>query len=250
MSLAGRPFTIRQAFLDDVAKSELAPSIAGMKAALLVMHAPLDATVSIDNAGEVFQAARHPKSFVTLDGADHLMTRAEDAEYAAEVISVWAARYLDIRQPVPPAGAPEGVVRVSESDPGGFLQDVGAGPRHHTLADEPVAFGGTDRGMTPYQFLAAGLGACTSMTIRMYARRKKWPLGHVCVDVTHDKVHAEDCEECESAGAKIDRFTRVIRLEGTLDGDQRQSLLAIADKCPVHRTLSEKNRIKTVLAET
>ncbi len=247
VSLAGRPFTIRKSFLDDVDQAQLAPAIGSLNAALLVMHAPRDATVGIDNASGIFLAARHPKSFVTLDDADHLISRAEDAEYAAEVISTWAGRYLGIRQPSPPPGAPEGIVRVAEADPDGFLQDINAGPVLHALADEPLTYGGTNRGMSPYQFLSAGLGACTSMTVRMYARRKKWPLTHVSVDITHDKVHAQDCETCETTEGKIDRFTRRICLEGDLSEDQRQSLLAIADKCPVHRTLHAEIDIVTTL---
>ena len=207
VSLAGRKFTIRKEFLDDVDKSQLAPALHAMKAALLVMHGPRDQTVGIANAAAIFDAATHPKSFVTLDDADHLITDPEIAEYAAGVIAAWAGRYLGIRQPAPPPGAPEGVTRVAEADPDGFLQDIAAGPRHHALADEPLAYGGTNQGMSPYQFLAAGLGACTSMTIRMYARRKQWPLTHVEVDVTHDKVHAQDCETCEGSNNKIDRFT-------------------------------------------
>ena len=249
VNLAGRPFRIRKEFIDDVSAANLQPAIAKLGRALLVMHAPLDETVGIDSASQIFLAARHPKSFVTLDNADHLISRAADAEYAAEVIATWAARYLDIRQPAPPPGAPEGVVRVEEADPRGFLQDVNAGPRHHTLADEPETYGGTNKGMTPYQFLSAGLGACTSMTIRMYARRKKWPLDHVSVDVTHDKVHAQDCESCEAANNKIDRFNRIIHLAGDLDRDQRQKLLEIADKCPVHRTLEGTIDVVTVLAD-
>ncbi|MCF6239018.1 MAG: OsmC family protein, partial [Candidatus Marinimicrobia bacterium] len=137
---------------------------------------------------------KHPKSFITLDNADHLITRAADAEYAADLIATWVGQYIDLTPPAPPPGAPEGIVRVSEADPDGFLQDIQSGPDHHTQADEPLAFGGTDRGMSPYGFLAAGLGACTAMTIRMYARRKRWPLRHVSVDISHSKVHAQDAE--------------------------------------------------------
>ncbi|MGV6812429.1 MAG: bifunctional alpha/beta hydrolase/OsmC family protein [Brevirhabdus sp.] len=247
VNLGGRPFTIDRAFVEDVDAENLAPRITALKAALLVMHAPLDTVVGIENAAAIFTAARHPKSFVTLDAADHLITQAEDAEYAAEVIAAWSARYLDLRPPAPPPGAPEGVVRVSEADAQGFLQDVNAGPMHHTLADEPVAYGGTNRGMTPYGFLSAGLGACTSMTIRMYARRKGWPLAHVWVDVMHDKMHAQDAGN--GSEAKLDHFTREIHLEGDLDPEQRQRLLEIADKCPVHRTLEAKAHIITKLAD-
>ncbi len=246
VELGGRPIRIGRKFVEDVRAENLAPKISGLKRALLVLHAPRDDTVGIDNATEIFKAAKHPKSFVTLDSADHLVTDPGDAEYAAGVIAAWAQRYLDLKHPAPPPGAPEGVVRVCEVDPDGFLQDVHAGPHHYVRADEPEAYGGTDRGMSPYGFLASGLGACTSMTIRMYARRKGWPLDHVSVDVTHDKVHAQDADG--SSPAKIDSFVRTIRLRGNLGDDQRQRLLEIADKCPVHRTLEQTSRIETRLA--
>ena len=246
VTLGGRPFTIGRDFVRDIKAENLAPAIANLKRALLVLHAPGDTIVGIENASQIFLAAKHPKSFVTLDDADHLISRASDAEYAAEVIAAWLARYLDIETPKPPKGAPEGIVRVTEAEPSGFLQDINAGPLHHTLADEPAAYGGTNRGMTPYGFLAAGLGACTSMTIRMYARRKKWPLTGISVDVTHDKVHAQDA--AAGGTTKADQFTRRIRLTGDLDPEQRQRLLEIADKCPVHRTLEKSSVVNTSLA--
>ncbi|NDW47648.1 bifunctional alpha/beta hydrolase/OsmC family protein [Ruegeria sp. PrR005] len=244
--LGGRPFRIGRQFVQDITESALQPAIADLRAALLVLHAPRDETVSIDNAAQIFVAAKHPKSFVTLDDADHLISRPRDAEYAAEVIAAWAGRYVDLTPPAPPPGAPEGIVRVTEADAEGFLQDVQAGPDHHALADEPLSYGGTDRGMSPYGFVSAGLGACTSMTIRMYARRKGWPLEGVSVDVCHDKVHAQDADT--GASGKIDSFTRVIKLSGPLDTEQRQRLLEIADKCPVHRTLEANARIVTRLS--
>ena len=248
VKLAGRPFTIKREFLEDIDQTELQPAIANLKKALLVLHAPGDVTVGIENAAEIFMAAKHPKSFVTLDDADHLISRAEDAEYAADVIAAWSARYLDLKKPPAPIGAPEGIVRVSEGDPDSFIQDVQAGPKLHMLADEPEAVGGSGLGMTPYQFLAAGLGACTSMTIRMYARRKKIPLTHVSVDVTHDKVHASDCDTCYSENGKVDIFKRIIRLEGDLTGEQQTRLLEIADRCPVHRSLEGEIKVETTQA--
>ena len=247
MSLGGRTVRIGRQFADDVAAERLEPAIAGLNRALLVLHAPRDEVVGIDNATAIFKAARHPKSFVTLGEADHLVSDPADAEYAAEVIAAWSGRYLGLKSPPPPPGAPEGIVRVSEIDPEGFLQDVQHGPHHHALADEPEAYGGSNRGMSPYGFLAAGLGACTSMTIRLYARRKGWPLAHVRVDVTHDKVHAQDAEH--GASLKVDRFIREITLEGGLEADQRARLLAIADKCPVHQTLTRSSKVETRLLD-
>ncbi|WP_420863783.1 alpha/beta fold hydrolase [Algirhabdus cladophorae] len=247
LTLGGRPFRINKAFLDDIAAEKLEKALGGLNAALLVLHAPTDAIVGIENASAIFMAAKHPKSYVTLDSADHLISNPEDAEYAAEVIAAWSARYLDLRPPAPPIGAPEGVILVTEADKNGYLQDINAGAFHHTQADEPLAYGGTNKGMSPYGFLAAGLGACTSMTIRMYARRKGWPLDNVRVEVRHNKVHAQDAEN--RAGANVDEFQRLIHLDGPLDPEQRARLVEIADKCPVHKTLERRSEVKTVLAD-
>ena len=244
VELGGRAIKIGAGFVEDVSARKLEPALKNLKKSLLVLHAPMDATVGVENATQIFTHAKHPKSFVTLCDADHLITRPKDAEYAADVISAWASKYLDLKPPAPPIGAPEGVLRVREADADGFLQDIHLGHRFHMQADEPIAYGGTDKGMTPYGFLSAGLGACTSMTIRMYARRKKWPLTHVWVDVKHDAMHAQDADGGHS---KIDQFVRDIHLEGDLDEEQRARLLEIADKCPVHKTLESSADIKTRL---
>ncbi|WP_179380316.1 bifunctional alpha/beta hydrolase/OsmC family protein [Jannaschia marina] len=247
--LGGRKLRIGKGFVEDISGQNLESAIGALKPALLVLHAPRDETVGIDSATRIFLAAKHPKSFVTLDEADHLVTNPADAEYAADVIAAWATKYLDLRRPAPPIGAPEGVTRVSEIAPDGFAQDiVASGGKHHIKADEPVAYGGTDRGLSPYQLMAASLGACTSMTLRMYARRKKWPLEGVTVDVTHDRMHAQDAPS--ASGERIDRFRRIIRLCGPLDAEQRARLLEIADRCPVHRTLETGATVETVLEET
>ena len=247
VDLGGRPFQIGRKFVEDVAAGQLTPAIDTLNAALLVMHAPRDAIVSIDNASQIFLAAKHPKSFVTLDQADHLITRASDAEYAADVIAAWVRRYVALNPPAPPPGAPEGIVRITEADPDGFLQDVTSGQTHHILADEPEAYGGTNRGLTPYGLVSAGLGACTSMTIRMYARRKGWPLTNVSVDISHNKVHAQDAET--AVNNRVDQFERRIKLDGPLDAEQRNKLLEIADKCPVHRTLEAGAEVVTTLVD-
>ncbi|SFI45083.1 bifunctional alpha/beta hydrolase/OsmC family protein [Jannaschia pohangensis] len=249
VKLGGRKLRIGKGFVDDVTNTKLTDAIAALKPALLVLHAPRDEIVGIQSATQIFTAARHPKSFVTLDDADHLITRASDAEYAADVIAAWVTRYLDLRRPAPPIGAPEGVTRVTETAPDGLAQDiVASGGKHHLVADEPAAYGGTDRGLSPYQLLAASLGACTSMTLRMYARRKKWPLEGISVDVTHDRMHAQDAPS--ASGERIDRFRREIVLTGPLDDQQRKRLMEIADRCPVHKTLETGAVVETVLRET
>ena len=242
VSLGGRPFTIGKGFIEDISETSLNAAAANLHAALLVMHAPLDAVVGIENATQIFTAARHPKSFVTMDGADHLITSAADAEYAADTIATWARRYITLAEPAPQSDIPEGILRVTEADADGFLQDIQSGA-HHVLADEPASFGGTNRGLTPYGLMSAGLGACTSMTIRMYARRKKWPLTGVHVDISHAKQH-----DPQAPNNKIDAFHRTITLRGDLDDAQRARLLEIADKCPVHKTLEAGAKVETSLA--
>jgi putative redox protein len=246
VSLAGRTFTIKKQFLDDIAAVRLKEAIGGLRKALLVMHAPFDQVVDIDNAAEIFLAAKHPKSFVSLDKADHLLTRREDAVYAADVIAAWASRYVGSQTSPAPAAAEDGAVVVRENGVGLLSQDIVTG-RHLMHADEPASAGGNDTGLTPYQLLSAALGACTSMTLRLYANHKKWPLERVGVTVRHDKIHAADCAECETKEGKVDSFAREIELTGPLDEAQRTRLLEIADKCPVHRTLHSEVQITTRL---
>ncbi|MCO4772504.1 MAG: OsmC family protein [Deltaproteobacteria bacterium] len=250
VQLAGRRFCIRREFLEDLeAVSGLGP-IATLRRALLVMHSPLDKVVGIQNAKRIYTAAKHPKSFVTLDDADHLLTSARDAEYAARMIAVWVERYLDddetaIPEPGDPGPAvPEGEVHTATGS-GGFRTEVKAG-RHRMIADEPASVGGTDEGPTPYGYLLAALGACTSMTLRMYAERKGWPLEEACVHLTHAKVHALDSE---GRTGRIDRIERTLELRGPLDVEQRARLVEIADKCPVHRTLHGDPEVVTHLSE-
>jgi uncharacterized OsmC-like protein/alpha/beta superfamily hydrolase len=255
VQLAGRPFTIRQQFVDDLRNHVITDRVATMKRPLLVLHSPIDNTVSIDHASEIFGAARHPKSFVSLDGADHLLSDRADAAFAAAMIGAFADRYIVDESgalDAPRASAP---VVVSETSQGPFLNHVVVG-RHRLLADEPESIGGFDAGPSPYDFLGAALGACTSMTLRMYADRKSVPLDRVTVAVTHGKVHANDCEECAENGAlsgrsgMIDRFERVITVAGDeLTDEHRAKLLEIADKCPVHRTLESASAIVTRLAD-
>jgi uncharacterized OsmC-like protein/pimeloyl-ACP methyl ester carboxylesterase len=242
VDIGGRPFTIRKQLLEDLARHDPAKTIGSLRKALLILHSPRDLIVDINNAASIFMAAKHPKSFISLDNADHLLSRAEDAAYAAEVLAAWASRYLEQDTERVPG------VRVMEAGHGKFAQDVIAG-RHRLRADEPESAGGMDTGPSPYELLAAALGACTAMTIRMYADHKKIPLEHVTVDLAHDKIHAADCAECETREGRIDRIERVITIEGDLDPEQRTKLLAIANKCPVHRTLHAEVYIPTRLAD-
>jgi uncharacterized OsmC-like protein/alpha/beta superfamily hydrolase len=242
VALAGRPFRIRKEFLDDVSEQKLEACLAGLRRALLVLHSPTDDIVGIDNASAIFLAAKHPKSFVSLAGADHLLSKRTDAVYVAEVIAAWSERYLDM---VPqPDEAPLDGVLVGETGNGKFEQSIVAG-KHRYLADEPTSVGGNGSGPSPYEYLLAGLGACTSMTIRLYADLKKIPLRRASVRLKHDKIHAVDCEHCETKEGKIDRIDREITLEGDLSVEQRARLMEIADKCPVHRTLHGEIDIRT-----
>jgi putative redox protein len=243
VALAGRPFRIRREFLDDVAEQNLTQRIAVLRKALLVLHSPVDQVVGIDNASCIFGAARHPKSFVSLDDADHLLGRRSDAVYVAKVIAAWAERYLDV---VPAAAEPPAPgVMVRETRQSRFQQEVRAGV-HGFFVDEPRSVGGSDSGPSPYDLLLAALGACTAMTLRLYAERKALPLDRVSVHLTHTRVHAEDCATCESKEGMIDRIDRIVTLDGALDNAQRQRLLEIADKCPVHRTLTSEVEIRTM----
>jgi len=247
--LAGRPFRIRKQFLEDIEKQKLAASIGAMRKALMVFHAPRDATVGIENAGEIFQAAKHPKSFVSLDDADHLLSRRQDAVYVANVLAAWAGRYLDQPEETEALQAAPRTVVVQETGEGRLTQRIAAG-KHALGADEPADYGGDDTGPTPYDLVLAGLGACTSMTVRMYAARKRLPLDRVTVTLSHEKIHAEDCADCETREGRIDRIARSLTLEGSLDEAQQARLLEIADKCPVHRTLKNEVLIETELVPT
>jgi putative redox protein len=244
VTLGGRSFRISRAFLDDIAEQKLQERIGALRKALLIFHSPTDEIVGIENASRIFTAARHPKSFVSLAGADHLLSRRSDASYVANVIHAWAARYLDLAEASPEMPESTDVI-VRETRVGRFQQEITAG-KHRLLADEPVAVGGLDSGFGPYDLVLAGLGACTSMTVRLYAERKALPLDRVTVRLAHSRIHAVDCENCETKEGMLDRIERAVTLAGNLDEDQRKRLLEIADKCPVHRTLTSEIDIRTV----
>lgn len=244
--LVGRPFRIQKQFLDDIQNQNQHKRIDSLRKALLVFHSPVDDTVGIDNAGLIFGAAKHPKSFVSLDKADHLLSKRADAEYVATVLAAWSSRYVATDAPAVAEVKPvTGAVVVQETGWGKFQQAISAGP-HRLLADEPESYGGKDTGPSPYDLLLAGLGACTVMTVRLYADRKKWPLEKTHAVLRHEKIHAEDCADCETRDGRIDHITRELHFYGDLDGEQRAKLLEISEKCPVHRTLHSEIKIDTV----
>lgn len=260
VTLGGRNVTIRRDFLEDVHGQQQGERIQALGRPLMVLHAPNDDVVAIDNATDIFKTASHPKSFVSLDEADHLLSAAADAWFAADVIAGWARHYLGESAQSRQSNSQtsdttsatseqdDGAIRVMEKDTGTFTMAVSAWP-HSWLADEAESAGGDDRGPNPYQMLNAALGACTAITLRMYAQRKEWPVKHIGVTLKHSQIYAQDCKECESRSGRIDHIERHVHLDGDLDDNQRERLLEIADRCPVHRTLHSEMQIMTQEAD-
>ena len=242
ITLAGRTFTIRKQFLEDLAATKMEETIRTLDRALLIFHSPVDQIVGVGNAARIFQAAKHPKSFVSLDDADHLLTDRADAEYVGVVMGAWAKKYVDASSAEPERAEGTVVARTGEA----YRTHVQAG-RHALVADEPDEVGGDDAGPTPYDLLLSALGSCTGMTLRMYADRKDWPLEETLVHLSHGKIHAEDCENRETEAGKVDRIRREIDVRGDLSEDQRERLLEIANKCPIHRTLHSEVRVESSL---
>ena len=245
VSIAGRPFTIKKQFLDDLETHQLDKVLPQLKKALLILHSPQDTIVGINNAAQIYQTAMHPKSFISLDGADHLLTHKPDAAYTAQMIASWASRYIEFSSSEEKSLYTDKQV-VVRTGPYGYTSQVLAGT-HHFIADEPKSVGGEDLGPSPYQFLLSSLGACTSMTLRMYADRKKWNLEEVWVHLSHSKDHKVDSEAYEKSESKIDIIERELELKGNLTDEQRARLLEIADRCPVHRTLHNEIEVRTQL---
>ena len=250
VTLAGRSFLIRKQFLEDLEETRMEETIRGLRRALLVCHSPIDQTVGIENAARIFQAAMHPKSFLSLDKADHLLSNEADAFYVGRAAAAWATRYLDAPAAAgddgPDSAGSQVVVRTGREHY--YTEVVASG--HRLTVDEPESVGGTDRGGTPYDLLLGALGSCTSITLRMYADRKAWPLEEIVVRLSHAKIHASHCETCETAEGKVDRIEREIELIGELSREQRARLLEIADRCPVHRTLHSEILVETRLYDS
>lgn len=241
INIGGRDFTIKEQFLEDLTKNRLSEVLGDLRKPLLILHSPLDKIVSINHAEELYIQARHPKSFITLDTADHLLSADEDSLYAGQVIGAWATRYVSIPAPDELETEHQVVANLGEE---GYTTQIKSG-NHYFVVDEPVAVGGSNFGPTPYELISAALAACTSITIQMYARRKKWQLENVETHVSYSRSHARDCSECDLDTAKIDTFKRYISIKGMLEEKQRKRILQIADRCPVHRTLSSQASIRT-----
>lgn len=248
IQIDGRQFTIKKQFLDDLRDHKIDEVLSKSNKAILVLHSPQDRIVEIENAAQIYHFARHPKSFVTLNGANHMLTDKDDAFYAGNVVANWAMRYIYIPKPDKRDLKTDRQVVARQGD-SGHTTEIRAG-RHGMTVDESEELGGNDFGPSPYQILCASLSACTVMTLQMYARRKKWPLLEVQCHVNYSKEYFEDCQSCESEGAKLDTFDRIIELEGDLDQVQKDRLMEIANKCSVHRTSSSEIRILTSLRES
>lgn len=247
VKIVGRKFKLKKQFIENLQSIDMKKMIQNLNKAILILHSPLDETVSISNAGEIYQHARHPKSFVSLDKADHLLTNKEDAIYVGHIIHSWLQKYID-RAMFKEDDSKDLIVKnssVAKTEKGFYTEVYANG--HRLTADEPIKYGGSNLGPSPYDLLASALSACTSMTIRMYIDRKKWPLESVIVTTTHKKIHAKDCEECETDKGKVDVFERDIELIGSLTEEQKEKCLEIADKCPVHRTLHSDILVHTKL---
>lgn len=247
VKLGSQSITITKQFLDDLESQNQIQRIEKLRKPLLVIHSPVDKIVGVDNAARIFTHAKHPKSFLSLDDADHLLTGRAHARYAGDAIAAWASRYTGLSlHPDMPETSLKGkdATLVTEAGTGKFTHIVDSAG-HRLIADEPLSYGGDNRGPSPYDFLSIGLGACTGMTIRLYAEHKGIGLERVAVSVTHDKVHASDCDDCETKDNKVDTFTREIELTGDLSDEEREKLMKIADKCPVHRTMHAEIKVRT-----
>jgi uncharacterized OsmC-like protein/alpha-beta hydrolase superfamily lysophospholipase len=249
ISIGGRSFTVKKQFLDDLEKIEMQKAIRNLKKPLLIFHSPIDEIVDAENAAIIFKAAFHPKSFISLDKADHLLSNEADAIYIGSVIAAWAEKYVDIPEKRKWMEDPQDNRTLARIGRTLYRTDILANG-HHLVADEPRTVGGGNLGPTPYDLLVSGLGACTCMTLRMYADRKKWPVESISVNLKHQKIHADECQSCETQSGKLDQIDLEIDIKGELDKDQKKRMLEIAQKCPVHRTLHSEMMTNTRLKES
>ena len=248
VNIGGQEFVIKREFLQDLENNSMLEVLKDFRKAILVLHSPQDRIVEIENAAKIYHNAYHPKSFVTLNNADHMLTNKDDAYYAGNVISSWVNRYIDV------GSVEQNKLRthkqvVAQLDNEGYTTDIIAG-RHGFVADESEKLGGQDFGPSPYELLSASLGACTAMTLQMYARRKKWPLQEVRVHLSYERSYKEDCEHCDEKDRRLDVFEREIEVMGPLSPEQITRLKEIANRCPVHRTLESSSVVHTKMIST
>ena len=243
VNLSGREFKVKQQFLEDIENQNMSSILQRYKKAILIMHSPQDNIVGIEHAANIYKIALHPKSFISLDGADHLLTGKDDSLYAGQLISSWAKRYMN-EEKASDLKTKFNTIAYNKDE--SFTTEIKSG-KHRLVADEPESYGGFDFGPSPYELLNSSLAACTAMTLRMYANRKKWPLESIKVHINHNKDYAKDCEDCEKSSSKIDIFQREIEFSGNLTSEQKDRLLEIADKCPVHKTLHNDVEVRTSL---
>lgn len=232
VNLAGREFTIKKQFIDDINEQDILKELSKARKSFLIMHSPLDETVSIDHAGKIYNSLKHPKSYVSLDKADHLVTNHEDARYIANMIRTWVSRYIE----APDEVRPQVKEHIHTQNRAGhqYTTDIYS-PQHHLVADEPRNLKGDDLGMGPYELLLSALGACTTMTIKMYCSRKNIEINKVTVDLSHEK---------EEETFK-DIINKKISIEGDFTAEQKQRIFEIAEKCPVNKTLQSQVEIKS-----
>jgi uncharacterized OsmC-like protein/alpha/beta superfamily hydrolase len=245
--LAGRKFKIKNQFIEDINEVNLKERLSKMRVPLLIFHSPQDDTVSIEHAKNIYSWSKHPKSFITLDGADHLLNNKIDSEYVAEVLKSWSSRYMNELRYFQEEKRPQlaqGQVQVNNKQNHLFLHDLWT-PNHHAFADEPQSVGGDNIGPTPYQLLLQALGGCTSMTMKMYAQRKGINLTKSKVTLSMKKIHAKDCEDCESKEGLVDEITKKIEIEGDFSDEQKKRILEIAERCPVNKTLLNEVKIRS-----
>ena len=245
VSLGGRPFKIKKQFVTDLEGTDLKSHLKALQKPLLILHSPQDETVDISNAEKIYINAMHPKSYISLDGADHLLSRKEDSLYVGDMIASWAARYIDLSTKPDDLTTDHQVVVRNEQEHGFFSEIMASG--HYLTADEPKSIGGTNLAGTPYDLLIASLGACTAITIRMYAKHKGIDLQEVKVHMTREKRHAPDAENTDDPKGKIEFIDLDLELHGNLTEEERQGILRIAHKCPVHKTLLNGLTINTNL---
>lgn len=245
VEVGGRPFTIRKQFIEDLRSKKMFELVGNLRKAILILHSPQDRVVEIDHAAKIYHAAHHPKSFVTLDHADHMLMNKDDAYYTGNVISSWVKRYISTTDDESKLQTTKQVV--AQLGNTGFTTRIMAG-RHGMVADESSQIGGNDFGPSPYELLNASLAACTAMTLQMYARRKKWDLQDVKVHISYGKSYREDCEGCSESERRLEMFDKHIELVGDLTDEQKNRLLEIAERCPVHRTLLSQPNFKQTIS--